>query len=300
MSYESSCPSCGRRLFLGDENVGARVKCPACGNVWTPSAPGADVLPEVFAIVADDAARPRLRPEPPSELVAAQPMPSAVRPLDAAGSEPCPECGSALAPDAVLCIQCGFNRQTGKRLRTVSQRLTRHFQPQPPSYVPRLVIFCVFTLVLRLLFLPSAGKMGFPSTMLLWPVAWGLAALGLGTFSRLTLTRDRIGRPMLLTRQWVAFLPGGRSERDLSIYTTIRLGHKPGGSVLGFLLAFLLIGVFALLLRRDTFTLEIAGELPRDRDDPHVEPVALYRGPSEERMKALGKALEEVAGLRYG
>lgn len=33
------------------------------------------------------------------------------------GTVPCPECGRALDPSSVLCIGCGLNLQTGKRLQ---------------------------------------------------------------------------------------------------------------------------------------------------------------------------------------
>lgn len=33
-------------------------------------------------------------------------------------SEPCPECGEPAKPDAVLCTECGYNFQTGKKLKS--------------------------------------------------------------------------------------------------------------------------------------------------------------------------------------
>jgi len=36
--------------------------------------------------------------------------------LATTGTQPCPECGRALTANTVLCIGCGYNLQTGKRV----------------------------------------------------------------------------------------------------------------------------------------------------------------------------------------
>ena len=34
------------------------------------------------------------------------------------GRDRCPNCGSTMKPDAVICVNCGFNRAEGKKLDT--------------------------------------------------------------------------------------------------------------------------------------------------------------------------------------
>jgi ribosomal protein L40E len=73
------CPACGKNLVVDRAGIGMEVNCPNC-NVRLTIPAATSALKEVV--------RPHL----------------------------CPSCGAVLAPDAVVCIQCGYDFLIGKRL----------------------------------------------------------------------------------------------------------------------------------------------------------------------------------------
>ena len=83
---------------------------------------------------------------PTSPPVKTDPMPdpavpsSQPPPIPAAADSQCPECSGAMAQDAVVCISCGFNRATGKRLKTVAQRIARRWDAGNFPLPARLVV----------------------------------------------------------------------------------------------------------------------------------------------------------------
>ena len=91
MPIAISCP-CGKKANVGDAMAGRTLKCPQCGKavkVPQPAATGGDGLDDLFA------------EEGFTETVEAA----------------CPACGKAMKAGAVLCTQCGFNKQTGQYIR---------------------------------------------------------------------------------------------------------------------------------------------------------------------------------------
>jgi Zn finger protein HypA/HybF involved in hydrogenase expression len=103
MPLVASC-DCGNQIKAKRELAGKKVKCPSCGDALRLPHPKANASPKQTA-------------DPLSDL------------LDEIGYEnigaknSCPECKTKLPPDAVLCVQCGFHLQKGKRLST--KRITR-------------------------------------------------------------------------------------------------------------------------------------------------------------------------------
>ncbi len=90
MSTETiTCPNPQCRVTLKLPALpppGTKVKCPRCGTTFEPAAPSpAQADPGVIA----------LAPEPERH---------------------CPECRAVLAPNAVLCVKCGFDLRSGKKL----------------------------------------------------------------------------------------------------------------------------------------------------------------------------------------
>ena len=84
MSFEIGC-ICGRNFNVGKKHLGLRVRCPDCGEpVQVP-----DKEPAVG--------------------------------IDSYGfrdDRTCPKCGEHWPRDTALCIECGYNFQTGKQQRT--------------------------------------------------------------------------------------------------------------------------------------------------------------------------------------
>lgn len=98
MPIEVTC-QCGKRLKAKDELAGRAVKCPSCQQplqipARQPAAPAAPVANSAFADLFDDVG------------ISHQTGPV------------CPACNAGVAAEAVICIHCGFNLETGQRLRT--------------------------------------------------------------------------------------------------------------------------------------------------------------------------------------
>ena len=102
MSAESqtsfNCTDCGRQYAWKLQLAGKKVKC-KCGHTMVVP-PG---LPE------DELG---LAVPPPAPEAAVSPEP------DLSLSVPCPACGQELAAGSVLCVNCGYNLETGQRLGT--------------------------------------------------------------------------------------------------------------------------------------------------------------------------------------
>jgi hypothetical protein len=310
MTLEFACPQGGHRLRVKEEFAGKKVRCPKCGAVVVAPAASADARPasDLPIPLLDSAAAPR------PDAIAARPLP--VQPIDPepagrrrpAAADPedcCPGCGRFLAPEAVLCIDCGYNRQTGKRLRTVSRRMRRMWYLGGFSSPASIVVVAVLYLFLIVLGFASES---LAAGLLLLLAGAVPSVLLLGTFTRIIVTRDADGRPVVIRDRWAAFLRYSHAEIDLEEYRVIRLGHQDTALnliVLGIMLLLCFFGVipglifWILLFRGSSFTLEIAGE-HEGSVAPLVEPKVLYRGPSEAKMREIGDTLKEIADLRYG
>ena len=97
MAINVTC-SCGKTVSANDGLAGRRVKCPDCRALI--SIPGEPTFEEVRSGMAE------LLDE-----IGMQATRTGVR---------CPNCRNDLEADAVLCIACGYNLETGKLLKTNS------------------------------------------------------------------------------------------------------------------------------------------------------------------------------------
>src|SRR5436309_15866076 len=87
-----ACESCGKSYRWRPDFAGKKLKC-GCGNVMAVTSP---------PTVAD--------------VPEAAPLQEALRRVPAQAA--CPECSSPIAADAAICVNCGFNVQTGTRVET--------------------------------------------------------------------------------------------------------------------------------------------------------------------------------------
>lgn len=75
------CPHCQQTLEAPEDMAGETIECPACEQpIQLPHASG----------------EPAIEPE----------------------AKTCPNCGQAMAPDAVLCVQCGYHTGLGQVIET--------------------------------------------------------------------------------------------------------------------------------------------------------------------------------------
>lgn len=152
MPIQVTC-ECGQKVAVKEEFVGRRVKCPKCKNPLVVSAgdkvqggSSTDQTPiRVACSCGKSFSAPRkLAGKAVKCPACGQPMKipqvgaSSTRPaaagsgtngiddlLDEIGVKAsttgirCPECRADMKQDAIICINCGYNTETGKKLKTV-------------------------------------------------------------------------------------------------------------------------------------------------------------------------------------
>ncbi len=104
------CRACGKQYRWKPELTGRKVKC-GCGQVMqisqdAPPAPG----DELYNVVPDDGGG--TRPATRSAAVAG----IAARASSGSATNACPSCGGAMAAEAVICIDCGYDTRSGMKL----------------------------------------------------------------------------------------------------------------------------------------------------------------------------------------
>ncbi len=128
------CPQCSERIVIPDreallkmvekarakhlqnkekEEIGPIALDTPRQEPATPATPAADIKRP---------AAPPLAPKAPKP-----PRPEEVAPPTAK----CPSCGNDIAADAVICVNCGTNLKTGKKLKTVSDKTSPEEKTKP-------------------------------------------------------------------------------------------------------------------------------------------------------------------------
>jgi hypothetical protein len=112
--------ACGAAFAAKDELAGRAVKCPKCQQplkipspgAAAPSAPRSAPLPSQ----ADSGwSSPANRPPGPGGNL----FDEVGLKTQQAGTAPCPGCAAPLQQNAIICINCGYNRKLGRRMDTV-------------------------------------------------------------------------------------------------------------------------------------------------------------------------------------
>ncbi len=107
MAIKATCSSCNSTFNAKDTLAGRRVKCPKCGDKMT--------VPEKKAVKARTGRK--VNPTAGSFDVMDELLKEANVKSVARGNV-CDDCGAELPLGAVICVECGFNTETGSRLRT--------------------------------------------------------------------------------------------------------------------------------------------------------------------------------------
>jgi hypothetical protein len=140
MAIELACPKCRQKYRLKDELAGKKAKCAKCGeSIHVPAAApvAASAAPAAKTSAPKPPAPKPTAPKPIAAVAPAKPViadalpdlsdlfddsfPVAAQPsrLESTSSgSSCPKCGGALSANAVVCVKCGYNKQTGKKLST--------------------------------------------------------------------------------------------------------------------------------------------------------------------------------------
>lgn len=103
MAIKVKCGGCGAGFNAKDELAGRRVKCPKCKNPITIEA-AKKPAPQKTKVAAGH--------NPLLDLLDEQNVKSVVQ------GPSCLNCGSEITQGAIVCIECGYNHETGETLET--------------------------------------------------------------------------------------------------------------------------------------------------------------------------------------
>jgi hypothetical protein len=336
MSATVLCQGCGGRVAVPDDYTRARIRCPECGVLndvpagvqkqaaaekprRPAPAPETDSAAEEILLGNDpppvkekpkkrrpaqaiQAERPRgpapLHPLPPSPNANASEeddgRPYRVPSLDE--ERPCPSCGKAIARDALACIGCGYNLQTGQKAKKEFEPVEREWQGGLPAKT-RLGIFIGVqaAFLVAAIVGVSAGLPAF-GVVCPWLLFVAMTAFLLGTYDRIRLTRNKKGR-VRLTKTWTCcFISLPPQDVDVHEYGGVSYGPFEEARLMEWLILLVLIisGIIPGLIWlyfvfiRTTFQVAITKEHGHDE-------LVLYRGSNQQMVLDIAETVREVA-----
>ncbi len=215
--------------------------------------------------------------------------------LDAPPERPCPGCNRMLPADAVLCPECGFDRQTGARRRRSYEPLQRSWEwGWPLRRRARLFLLGQgMALPLGLVALWALGE--WSAFLGPWLVFTALTAFLLGTCARIDLTRSERGKVRLTLTWRVCFVARPAQTIRPSDYEGVVFGKAPAADFWDWfvLIILTLAGILPGMLwwyfgiRPDSFYVA----LTRDHGFPER---TMYRGWDEGQAEDMATALRTV------
>src|SRR5262245_52786911 len=125
----TSCPECKKQIRAPASALGKKIRCKACEHVFVVEAP-----PKGKA--APSKAPPAKPGPPPKAVTPAKPPPKGAPPAKPSDDEfdqdsnpygvtttelghRCPQCAAEMpSPDAIICLNCGYNTETREQFRT--------------------------------------------------------------------------------------------------------------------------------------------------------------------------------------
>jgi hypothetical protein len=241
----------------------------------------------------------------------------------------CPACKRLVTPDAAVCVACGLDLKTNKKIRTVYQPVWRTWE-SGISFGKRMALF----LAIEAIILPMAIVGGIVERSIIpffpWLLFSILLAFVLGTYERVDLYRNERGRITILKTWRICFLARPVEQIKPFRYTGIRTVGEYGIAFMDWmmvafiggcgLLPSVLLGVSVVygddvnlailiplgvvglipgvifwlyLVRRVTYHVHLTGE------QGHSE-VRLFTGQNEAKMQEITSTLHSLTGLPCG
>jgi hypothetical protein len=284
MSIDFACPGCHHPLRSDDQHAGLATRCPSCGTTSTIPVL-AEMIDEGIQTSAASASETRV----------------AVEPFRRSGH--CPGCGKPLSEDAVLCVECGYDRRLGRRHGTRVKRLHESWRTGMPLIARITAAVFSVPLMMLIAYLVVEG-LDLPRPLMLVGLVPGvlLAILCAGSFSTLRVSRSKKGRIELLRRSYLGFMPlsevavNPKRCEAIVIDTSPSLRTFLGMAEWDVWVILFNFGVVGLMLwtantegnRR--FTLRLEGKRRRDT-------LLLYCGTDDELMGEIVSVLQETTGL---
>jgi hypothetical protein len=213
---------------------------------------------------------------------------------------PCPGCGRALPPEAVLCPSCGYDQKTGGRAQRTYEPLQRTWVAGWP-FARRFQLFLLTQAIgVSLAYLGALLAGSIVAFLAPWLIYTAVTAFLLGTYDRVDLTRNERGK-VILRHTWRVFFVARPTERiRLAGYEGVATGRRPSGDFWDWLICIILFfagivpGVlwWYFIILHDTFYVALT------KDHGHADRT-LYRDWNDSAAKELATTLRNVgfAGL---
>ena len=209
-------------------------------------------------------------------------------------SKTCPECSALMDAKAVLCVKCGYNLKSRRKLTTERRPPDRHVDAGAPLVLRAVLASVVGLGGAALLVAHLAYNVVDQFGVILGLVLVGAFLLILGSFTRVTVTADEQGKWWIKKTDLLCFIRLKETRHDPAAYDALYISYKKrfGGVGWGGTLALLFVGLlgggllFAHGGRVERFTLTLG------RD------VILYRGRDENAMRAVIELIQAVTDLR--
>jgi hypothetical protein len=284
MPIEFACDGCRRVLSAREDFAGRTAVCPSCGAHC--------LVPGV------------------AEPLAVQPAGGATA-LAAIATAPavgaCPSCDAPLSAKAVLCIECGYDRRTGKQRQTRVKRLDRRWTAGP-SLVMRLIhlaaTFFVLLLCVAVAMLAAPQR---PWVAIAAPIVAIVALVVqlyfLGRISEFRLHRSRDGPLMLQERRRLFFVPRRQRSMPLDRFEAIEIFYRhyfdleyPWWSGWYYQGWYFHRWYFHRLDDDESYYASVGTCWVKLRGARGGD-VVVYRGPDNAEMRAIVELIQEVTGL---
>jgi len=221
-------------------------------------------------------------------------------PGDPEQTEPCPQCNKSLPRGAVVCIHCGFDRQRGKKVERVYQKVDKQWEPGV-SLQKRFAVFLGVEGLALVATLGWAFAGADLFTLLFgWMIGAALLAFVLGTYQRVNLRRNQKGRSFLTTTLRIAFIPRATVAVPWREYEGVVTGVSHEVDFWDWVVVVMMLGYFIVpgvlwwyyVVHPDQFHAALS-------KDHGYAALILYRGSSEERAKEIAAAVSDATGLPY-
>ncbi len=244
--------------------------------------------------------------EPPSLSLDDAPARPAAEEEDEGGydlSEPigpsCPECRREMVRGTVVCVGCGFNVKTRKKLKRTFTPINRVWDADR-SLANRLLWLAAaqgFHFFLGAILYSLAGT--WMPAIITWPLLTVMLCFLLGTYSRIELVRDERGR-VTITKRWrTLFIPMKPEVIDVRGYEGVVSGPWKD---IGFLEWFVLISLLPWGIIPGAVWYYYAMHLPHYSvalSENHGQTSEyIYRGRSQEQMNEIADAVADACGFR--
>jgi predicted RNA-binding Zn-ribbon protein involved in translation (DUF1610 family) len=290
----ATCPHCGEIVRVPERKRGKPGKCPVCGSAWPAPPPRPKPAPPP----------PRPVPPPPDEFAGSTPDedPDSGNPYRAAdaASRRCLGCSDYLKPEVVVCVRCGFDLRTGRKLVKEYQKIERSWDS---GLSPKLrwVLFAVlqgFTLlaiVTGLMLVEDSPVVAVPTFFLSWLIFTTLTGFIFGTYDHCELKRYKSGRIDLYQTWRYGFIPWPTKKIDVRDYftATARVTARDGiWEWLIFIFLLMYCGVPALfywyfVIHKTEYNVVLNNELR------NLE-LFVYRGGSEAQMHEIKQIFDDA------